>query len=461
MTGEFFEGPTKAGFADVIIGTAFGDEGKGLETSRRIETGAYNFGVRFNGGANAGHERGDITLNQIPSSIGLVGYNLLANGSLVDPELLLAEVELVKESLGIQITPDNFGISDTAHIVMPHHKILDGIRETSSDAQGSTKKGIAFVAADKSGRRGVRGEYLSWAPDKLSKAALEGLHLANRALREAGKNEIEPDVELERWLAAANMLLPFMVDSIPLLHDALESGQNVLLEGAQAVGLDMDMGIYPLNTSSNVGPGGAINGTGISHQYIRNVVGVAKLPGSRVGGEDGPFPTRVTDADTADRLRGVRGDLDGEYGKVSERPRDLGYPDLAVIRHAVKVAGVTELVLTKLDKVPLFGGQIKVAVAYDVNGERRDTMPNSALKLAACVPIYETFRNWQADISDVREFENLPEEAQTLVKFIEGQLGVPVTTLGVGPHAHQVIKRHKDYSQNGNGSTRSKVRVSA
>lgn len=432
----------QTGRADVLVGCGFGDDGKGIESIRRVLANIYWAGVRFNGGSNAGHERGDITLHQIPSSVGEVEYCLLANGSLVDPELLHDEFADVYKELGVVLRPNNFGISDTAHLVLPHHKILDGIRESGEEKQGSTKKGIAFVAADKYGRRGVRGELLTWDPDIVSSAALKGLHLANQALQEAGKSEVVPEEEFERWLAAAQALIPFMVDSIPLLHQKLKEGKDVFLEGAQAIGLDMEFGIYPLNTSSHAGVGGALNGTGINHHYLRDIIGVAKLPGTRVGGEKGRFLTKIPEEQITEDLRGRPGEVDFEQGKTTKRDRDIGYPDVVMMRHAVEVAGITEMVLTKLDKLRYIDGDIKVAVAYDMNGERRLTLPNSARKLNACEPKYETFKNWKEDLSDVRDFNDLPGEAQKLVKFIEEELEVPVTTLGVGPQRDQVIYRH-------------------
>lgn len=452
----------ETGYADLIMGCAWGDEGKGLEAARRIMAGNYGVGVRFNGGANAGHERGDITLNQVPSSVGLVEYNLLANGSLVDPELLLVEFDSIHHGLGLEITPDNFGISDTAHIVMPHHKLLDGVRESGDNAQGTTKKGISFVAADKYGRKGVRGELFTLAPHKIKDMVLTGLHLANTALEEHGKPKIQPEVEFYRWVAAARELIPYMVESIELLDERLKDGVNLLLESAQAPGLDMEFGIYPLNSSSHVGPGGALNGTGINIHRIRDIVCVAKVPVTRVGGEDGPFPTKLKDQDgeVAALLRGKKEEKDGEFGKVSGRARYIGEPDAFAMKSAVERMGVTELVLTKLDKVPLYGNEVRLATGYTMNGKPRKSVPNSALKLAACTPEYETFKNWTEDISGIRDFSALPPEAQRFVSRIEEVAGATVTTIGVGPNAHQVIKRPKP-SSNGNGRSPSKSKVPA
>lgn len=448
------------GYADLVMGTFWGDEGKGLETARRIQTGNYGMAIRFNGGSNAGHERGDITLNQIPSSIGLVEYSLLANGSLVDPELLLPEMDNVRSVLGIEVTPASFGISDTAHLVLPHHKLLDGIREAGDKAHGSTKKGISFVSADKYGREGVRGELLTWAPHKIKDIVIRGLDLANQALKEHGHKPVQTDYEFYRWIDAARQLIPFMVESIELIDERMSSGVNVLLESAQALGLDIEFGAFPFNSSSHVGPGGALNGTGIRISRIRDRVVVTKIPITRVGGEKGPFVTRLgkEDEDIAEVLQGKPEDIDGEYGKVSGRKREIGWPDPIATSTAVKLVDATEIVLTKLDKVPGYGDKLQVSTSYTLNGEKRLRAPNSGEKLMACEPNFELFPNWTQDIAGIRDYDELPEAARNLVEVFERIGGAPVTAIGIGPQIDQVVYKNKPTSAvHSNGSTHARV----
>lgn len=222
------------------------------------------------------------------------------------------------------------------------------------------------------------------------------------------------------------------------MNEILDAGENILAEGAQSTGLDMEHGIYPLNTSSHATPGGAINGLGIGQNRVRNVIGVSKMTMSRVGGEDGPFVTRVSSKLMARKLRGKAGDVDAEYGKSTGRERDMGYPDNALIKRARRL-GVTQLVLTKLDLVPRFGKNMKIATAYELGNKILQEAPNSALKLAACRAIYETFPTWKVDISQVRSYSDLPDEARTIVEFIEQDTRLPVVAVGVGPDREQVI----------------------
>lgn len=436
---------SKPGYLDIVVGCQFGDEGKGREVDRRCASGDYAICARFNGGSNAGHQIviGDkeLALHQVPSGITHPAMlNVIGNGSLLDPVRLVEEIAEI-ERLGFKVRPDNLAISDTSHLVLPHHIMLDSLREQGSEAQGSTKAGIAFTAAEKYQRSGVRAELIVGGQEALKKIIIQKIESVNQLSQEAGLTVKDPEAEFNNWLEAARTIAPYLTDVASLCYQKLEEGLNILAEGAQAVGLDIEQGIYPLSTSSHATPGGALNGLGISHKYLRKVIGVAKLTASKVGGEQGPLVTLVEDQEVATRLRGNKEDVDGEYGKSTGRPRAVGYPDLVQVRRAVKVAGLDELILTKLDLVGRYGPEVKVAIAYEMTGQRLEIAPNSAIKLVECKPIYKTLPTWQEDISDVRSYGNLPPEAKKFIEFIENEVGVNVSALGVGPRRDQMIIR--------------------
>jgi adenylosuccinate synthase len=439
---------------DVIIGCQAGDEGKGSKTDLLVEQQGYDYVARFNGGANAGHAvtvgDNEFDLHQIPSGILHDGVeNIIGNGSLVDPTRLIREEMVdVEEKLGTKVSPKNLKISDTAHVVLPHHLLLDALREVSKDSQGSTIRGIAFVAADKYKREGVRAELITGDPEQVAYLAIKGLEAYNEAAQLAGRGDksVNPEERFREWWEDAYALKPYIVDTVELLNGALENGARILAEGAQSVGLDIEHGIYPLNTSSHATPAGALNGLGINHHYLDRVIGIAKVTRSRVGGNGGPFVTYIDDPELQEKLRGKPTDRDGEFGKSTGRPRDMGYFDIPELRRAKRVAGLTELVLTKLDLAPRFGDSMKVAIGYDYAGERKDMSPNSADKLKVCKPMYETFPTWQEDISGIRNYDELPGAAKDFVEFVESELTTPkqpirISILGVGPDRNQVIMR--------------------
>ncbi len=460
MTTQSFERPVEAGFADLVIGINYGDEGKGNTVDRLVSSGVYDMVARFNGGANAGHQLyfngQEIALHQVPSGIAHNGIlNIIGNGSYVDPVGLLEEFDAIR-NVGLNVSPLNLAISDTSHFVLPHQKIRDRLREAGDGRQGSTAKGIAFVGADKYERIGARPELMVWDPDKLRTLVVDGLEQTNAAIAESGlSNKIKDEKGLrpvntkqmfETWVESARALQPYLTDTFPLIHERLEAGQNLLAEGAQSTGLDIEQGIYPLGTSSHATPGGMMNGLGIGPHQTRNILGVQRMKISRVGGEDGPFVTKVENERIATRVRGKRGDVDGDFGKSTGRPREVGYPDNTLAKRA-RGLGVTHLVLTQLDLVPRFGSEVKIATAYDMNGERIEYAPNSAAKLAACKAIYETFPTWKQDISGIRNYSELPVEARNLVEFVEEDVRLPVVAIGVGPSREQVIFKDTELAE--------------
>ncbi len=426
---------------DVVIGLQRGDEGKGRIVD--LLAAEYKVVARFNGGPNAGHTvaNGNVAeplrLHQLPSGIARPDVlNVIGNGMLLDPIRLLAEIEEVTAA-GIKISPKNLAISDLAHMILPHHVCLDEIREAGRGGQDTTKRGIAFVARDKYERTGVRAELLAYDAEKLLQTVRQGLEDVNPKLKAVGLPERDAAKEAAEWVKAAGKIAPYVTDTVNLMHLALEKGQATLAEGAQAFGLDIEFGMYPFVTSSHTTVGGAVNGLGLDPHHIKRVVGVAKVIKSHVGG--GPFVTEITDEKLAEKMRGQKGKIDSEYGASTGRTRKVGYFDLPELRRAIAVNGVTEIALTKFDVLPRFGKTMNLAVAYEFEGEKLDYAPSSAAQLEKCRPVYKEIELWSEDISEIRLREDLPAKAKQLLAFIEKELGVPVTMVGVGPGRDQII----------------------
>jgi len=426
---------------DVIVGLQRGDEGKG----RFVDSVAVNYDIvaRANGGANAGHTvlpkvgQEPLALHQIPSGVAYPDkLNVIGNGVYLDPPRLIHEMETIRSG-GLKISPDNLIISNGAHLVLPHHIIMDELRESGKDAQGSTKVGIAYVAADKYLREGIRLESIA-EPEVLLERVRDGLMRVNESLpaeKRRSKDEIE--AAAGEWVKAATSLEPYVADTTEIVNDRLKDGQRVLAEGAQAFWLDVNHGMYPAVTSSTTTVSGLLDGLGVSAKHLGKVIGVTKAVKSHVGG--GPLVTEVTDEKLADTVRGPLGKTDSEYGVTTKRPRRIGYPDLVELRNAIQVNGVDELAISKLDHVPRFGPTVPVAISYTYDGKERRTAPSSALALSECKPNYRELDTWQGDISGLRNYDELPDEAKAFVELFETELGVPVTKIGVGPQRPQVI----------------------
>lgn len=425
---------------DVVVGLQRGDEGKGRIVD--LMAGDYEIVARFNGGPNAGHTvvNGDaepLKLHQLPSGIARPAVrNVIGNGMLLDPVRLVDEIEDVRAA-GIEVSPHNLVISDLAHLILPHHVSLDEIREAGQGGQGSTKRGIAYVARDKYERVGVRAELIASNTDALFAVARDGLLSVNQARLDAGLQPHDAEAEATDWTAKARILTPYIGDTVSLLHQALADGTPILAEGAQASGLDIDFGMYPFVTSSHTTTGGAVIGLGIGPHAINRVVGVAKALKSHVGG--GPFVTEITDRQLATKLRGKPGLIDSEYGASTGRERMVGYLDLPELRRAIVINGVTELALTKFDVLPLFGKTMRVAMAYELDGQQLRAAPSSAEQLARCQPVYKEIDLWDQNITDVRKLSDLPQQARDLLDLLTHELGVPVSMIGVGPQRDQII----------------------
>jgi adenylosuccinate synthase len=429
---------------DVIVGLQRGDEGKG----RFVDMTAKNYDIvaRFNGGNNAGHTvvlaNGDVLkLHLVPSGIAHDGVvNIIGNGTLVNPAKLVEEIATV-ESKGIKVTTNNLKISSSAHLILPHHIADDEIREAGAGRQGSTKSGIAQVSAAKAMRTGIRAEIIRDDLDGLRTIVLGYLIVQKESRLEAGLDPIDEVKVTDDYISEAVKLAEYIIDTVVYLNQALNTSKpaRVLAEGAQAFLLDIDHGMYPFTTSTSTTAAGVPSGLGVPPSKIGTVTGVAKAIQSHVGG--GPYVTEVTNEDELVKLHGDMTTVDAEYGTTTGRKRRLGYLDLPQIRRANMINGTDAVILSKVDWVPRYGDQVKICVAYEKDGKRIEVAPDSAIALEASTPIYESLPTWTEDIQGVRTFAELPETTQHYVEFIEKQLGVPITILGVGPDPDQIIIR--------------------
>jgi adenylosuccinate synthase len=421
--------------ATVLIGSQWGDEGKGKITDHLSED--ADVVVRYQGGNNAGHtivvgdERFALTL--IPSGVLYPRVTpVIGNGCVVDPAVLLREMaELADRG----IDPSRLRLSGNAHLIMPYHRKLDAAMERYLGRQqiGTTKRGIGPAYMDKYSRNGIRVQDLF--DPKIFRQKLETvLKDRNRVLTKVyNQLPMDPEPIAEEYLSYADQLQDHVVDTSLLVWEAIHEGKNVIFEGAQGTLLDIDHGTYPFVTSSNPTAGGACTGTGIGPKMIDRVLGVAKAYISRVGG--GPFPTEL-DNEVGEKMV----EIGGEFGTVTGRRRRCGWLDGVALRYAVRVSGITELALTKLDVLSHFE-TIKVGVAYDSLDQRYIDFPRQQRVLYNCHPVYDELPGWNTDISEVRSFENLPKEAQAYVEYVEELAGAPVTIISVGPSRAATLVR--------------------
>ena len=420
-----------------IVGAQWGDEGKGKITD--FFAGESDYVVRFHGGNNAGHtvivDGNTFKLHLIPSGI-VYGepMSIIGNGVVVDPKALLDEIVYVKEK-GIE---PKLMVSDRAHVIMPYHIILDGALSGHQGnlAAGSTRRGIAPVYADKMYRNGIRMIDLL-EPDvfreKLEKGYTFSKGLIEKALGQS--LDISIDEIFDSYIAYGQLLKSYICDTSVELYNAHKSGKSILFEGAQGISLDVDHGIYPYTTSSNTAAGHISTGTGVSFRDIDRIIGVVKAYLSRVG--ESPLPSEIH-GDDAKSLR----DKGLEYGTTTGRPRRVGWLDLVQVRQAVRVNGLTEIALTKLDVLNGFK-KLSVCVAYDVNGEHLTEMPASLTQYRKANPIYETLPCWgdlPENIWD-KGFNALPDTLKDYIAFIERAVDCPVKIVSVGPQRHETIIR--------------------
>ena len=415
----------------VVVGTQWGDEGKGKITdflSANAEVIA-----RYQGGDNAGHtiviDGKKFKLHLIPSGIFFPEkVSVIGNGVVVNPKSLVKELAYLHEE---GVSTDSLRISDRAHVILPYHIELDRLQEESKGENkiGTTIKGIGPAYMDKAARVGIR------IADLLDREVFAerlriNLEEKNRQFTKLYDAEaLSFDDIFEEYYEYGQQIKQYVTDTSVILNDALDNGKRVLFEGAQGVMLDIDQGTYPFVTSSNPVAGGVTIGSGVGPSKIDKVVGVCKAYTSRVG--DGPFPTELFD-EVGDRIR----EVGHEYGTTTGRPRRVGWFDSVVMRHSRRVSGITNLSLNSIDVLSGLD-TVKICVAYDLDGERIDYYPASLEQLKRCKPIYEELPGWSEDITGVRHLDELPENARNYVRRVGELVGVRISTFSVGPDRDQ------------------------
>ena len=423
--------------AIVLIGSQWGDEGKGKVTDLLGERMQYT--VRYQGGNNAGHtvvtpDGEKYALHLLPVGILTPGcVPVIGNGVVVDPKVLLHELDGLT-ARGIDVS--NLKISADAHLIMPHHRALDRVLERylGSARIGTTGRGIGPTYADKVARMGIRVQDL--LDPKIFRQKLElALREKNQVLVKVyNRKKIDIDAVIDEYMGYAERIVPYIADTRLLLDEALTRGDYVLLEGAQGALLDVDHGTYPFVTSSNSTTGGACVGSGVPPTRIDRVIGVIKAYTTRVG--SGPFPTELFDDNGVHLLK-----VGGEYGVTTGRERRCGWFDAVLARYAVRVNGITDLFLTKLDVLSSLE-QVPICVGYEIDGVRYDEMPMTQTALHHATPVYEYHEGWWEDISDCRRFEDLPKNAQSYVERLEQLSNARVSVVGVGSRRDQNVIRH-------------------
>lgn len=415
----------------VVVGTQWGDEGKGKITdflSEKAEVVA-----RYQGGNNAGHtivfEGKKYKLHLIPSGIFYEDkICVIGNGMVVNPVALVEEINYLHDH---GVSTKNLKISNRAHVILPYHIKLDSVEEANKGANkiGTTGKGIGPAYMDKAARIGIRIADLLDA-EVFKEKLMRNLEEKNRLLEKVYNTEGFSFEEIyEQYLACAEVIRPYVTDTSVVLNDALDSGRRVLFEGAQGVMLDIDQGTYPFVTSSNPIAGGVCIGAGIGPTKINHVVGVAKAYTTRVG--DGPFPTEIHD-EIGDRIR----EVGNEYGTTTGRPRRVGWFDSVVVRHARRVSGITDLSVNCLDVLTGIK-TLKICTAYEYEGQILEEFPASLKVLSRCRPIYEELPGWDEDISGVRSLDELPVNARHYLERISQLTGIPLSIFSVGPGREQ------------------------
>ena len=419
--------------AIVLLGAQWGDEGKGKATD--ILGDRVDYVVRYQGGNNAGHTVviGDqkYALHLLPS--GILSPNVIpviGNGVVIDPAVLLEEIKGLNER---GIDTSKLVISSNAHLITPYHRTIDKVSERflGKAKIGTTGRGIGPAYADKISRIGIRVQDL-FDQSILEKKIESALRDKNQVLTKVfNRKDMEVGEILEEYLGYAEILRPYMADTALLLNQALENGKTVLLEGSQGTLLDVDHGTYQFVTSSNPTAGGACTGSGIGPTKIERVIGIVKAYTTRVG--SGPFPTELENED-GEKLRTIG----HEYGTTTGRNRRCGWYDAPIARFAVRINGLTDFFLTKLDVLTGWE-KIPVCVAYEIDGKRVEEVPSSQTDFHHAVPIYEYLPGWTEDISKARDIADLPKNARDYITFLEEISGAPMSAIGVGPGRDETI----------------------
>lgn len=421
--------------AVVVVGTQWGDEGKGKITNYLSQQ--ADMVVRYQGGDNAGHsiqfDGTKYALHVIPSGVFHAHIrNVLGNGVVLNPKTFVEEVTHLKQQ---GFACDNLYISDRAHVIFDYHKVLDGLQEVALGERkiGTTKKGIGPTYTDKVSRSGIRvGDFVSDDFETMYKTALRQ---KNAEIIRLGGEPLSIEESYQEYQALADVIRPYVVDTVVMINEAVKQNQKILFEGAQGALLDIDFGTYPYVTSSNPSGGGVCVGSGIGPTAIQDVIGIAKAYATRVG--SGAFPTEFED-DIAKQIR----ETAHEYGTTTKRPRRIGWLDAVVLKYSTMINGLTGISLMLLDV--LSGIEtLKVCTAYELNGKKVESIPSRISDFEACKPVYETLPGWSEDLSQIKTYEELPENAKGYIAFIEKITGVPVVMVSVGPDINQTIIRRK------------------
>jgi len=418
----------------VVVGTQWGDEGKGKLTDLLAKE--MQLVVRYQGGHNAGHtivvDGETFALQLVPSGI-LYDHitPVIGNGVVVDPTVLLAEVDTLAAK---GVDTSRLLVSGNAHLIMPYHHELDRLTERylGKNSLGTTRRGIGPAYSDKASRVGLRVQDLE--DPKIFRQKLDvALKDKNAVLAKVyNRLPLNADEIVDKYIGElAPRIIPMIADTVGVVHDAIDRGEHVLLEGAQATFLDLDHGTYPFVTSSNPVAGGACTGAGVGPMQIDRVIGIAKAYITRVG--TGPFPTELQD-ETGDFLV----EHGHEYGTNTGRRRRPGWFDAVMLRQAVRINSLSEVALTKLDVLDTFD-TVKVCVAYEADGERFIHPPYHQSVLHRVTPVYEELPGWKTDLSGVTELADMPQAARDYVGFLSEQIGAPIRLVGVGPGREQFV----------------------
>ncbi|WP_332692352.1 adenylosuccinate synthase [Halalkalibacter lacteus] len=415
----------------VVVGTQWGDEGKGKITDYLSEKAEVV--ARYQGGNNAGHTivfgGNKYKLHLIPSGIFYKDKScVIGNGMVIDPKAIVEELAYLHDR---DVDTSNLRISNRAHVILPYHLKLDIVEEERKGANkiGTTKKGIGPAYMDKAARIGIR------IADLLDKEVFEeklerNLEEKNRMFEKYYEVEgFTKEEILEEYYEYGQQIAQYVCDTSVVLNDALDDGRRVLFEGAQGVMLDIDQGTYPFVTSSNPIAGGVTIGSGVGPSKINHVVGVSKAYTTRVG--DGPFPTELHD-EIGDNIR----EVGNEYGTTTGRPRRVGWFDSVVVRHARRVSGITDLSLNSIDVLTGIK-TLKICTAYKYRGEVMEEFPASLKVLAECEPVYEELPGWEEDITGVKSLDELPVNARHYIERVSQLSGIPLTIFSVGPDRNQ------------------------
>ncbi len=419
-----------------VVGAQWGDEGKGKVTDILSQT--CDVVVRYQGGNNAGHtikfDGKTFALHLMPSGIfSSTADVVIAQGVVVNPKILLKEIKMLKDN-GISV--ERLKISDRANIILPYHEIMDGLIEDSKtfDKVGTTKKGIGPCYSDKMNRVGIR--FCEFCDEEIFMRKLEyNVEQKNKMFKDYGYELFDAKALFEEYSEYAKELKQYITDTSIFLDEAIKSGRKVLFEGAQGVMLDIEHGTYPYVTSSSPSSSSIPVNCGIAPMYINNNLGIVKAYTTRVG--EGPFPTQIK-GELADYIQKTG----NEFGTTTGRPRNVGWLDLVQLNYAIRVSGINHIALMLLDVLSTVE-ELKVCVAYELDGEKIYTIPALENDYKRCVPVYETLRGFNRDITNVTKYHELPKACHEYVEFIEKHTGCDVKIVSVGPDRTATIVRSK------------------